>query len=54
MASDFDGFYGTTWQTENGKSKNGLDSSDSRLYPVVGCCEHGNELSDSIKDGVAS
>jgi hypothetical protein len=27
----------------------GLDLSDSGQGPVVGCCEHGNELSVSIK-----
>jgi hypothetical protein len=26
-----------------------LDSSGSRYGPVVGSCEHSNELSDSIK-----
>jgi hypothetical protein len=27
----------------------GLDSSGSGQGPVAGCCEHGNELSGSIK-----
>jgi hypothetical protein len=27
----------------------GLDTSDSEQGQVVGCCEHGNEHSDSIK-----
>jgi hypothetical protein len=27
----------------------GLDSSGSRWCPIVGCCEHGNEPSDSHK-----
>jgi hypothetical protein len=27
------------------------DSSGSGQGPVVGCCEHGNELSGSIKGG---
>jgi hypothetical protein len=29
----------------------GLDVSGSQLGPVVGCCEHGNEPSSSIKGG---
>jgi len=29
----------------------GLDASGSRLEPVTGCCEHGNEPSGSIKGG---
>jgi hypothetical protein len=29
----------------------GLDSSGSGQGPVAGCCEHGNEPSDSIKGG---
>jgi hypothetical protein len=29
----------------------GLDSSDSGKEPVVGCCEHSNEPSGSIKGG---
>jgi len=28
----------------------GLDSTDLGKEPVAGCCEHGNELSGSIKD----
>jgi hypothetical protein len=30
----------------------GLDSAVSGLRPIVGCCEHGNEPSGSIKGGV--
>jgi hypothetical protein len=29
----------------------GLDASGTELGPVAGCCEHGNELSGSIKVG---
>jgi hypothetical protein len=29
----------------------GPESSGSRQTPVAGSCEHGHELSDSIKDG---
>jgi hypothetical protein len=29
----------------------GQDASASRQGPVVGCCEHGNELPGSIKGG---
>jgi hypothetical protein len=29
----------------------GLDLSGSRYELLAGSCEHGNELSDSIKDG---
>jgi hypothetical protein len=32
--------------------KCGLDSSDSVQGPVAGSCEHGNDPSGSIKDGV--
>jgi len=29
----------------------GLDASGSGQGPVVGCCEHGNETSGSVKGG---
>jgi hypothetical protein len=28
-----------------------LDSRDLKQIPVVVCCEHGNRLSGSVKDG---
>jgi hypothetical protein len=32
----------------------GLSSSGSRQGPMVGSCEHGNELSDSINNTISS
>jgi hypothetical protein len=37
------------WILEKECRKCGLDSSDSGQEPVVGSCEHGNKLSDTIK-----
>jgi hypothetical protein len=31
--------------------KCGVDSSGTGQGPIAGCCEHGNEPSDSIKGG---
>jgi hypothetical protein len=31
--------------------RGGLDASGSEYGPVAGCCEYGNEPSDSIKGG---